>query len=150
MDHGEVLERLDGYRDGELDPETSREIATHLAACESCRATLEDGEATARSLSGLVRTEPSPAFVRAVMDRIAAEAEPAGVRWVTPALATGFGAACVFVVLGLVSGNGETGSAPPDLLEVGDRDAAETYRMVESSEVPTHDEVLGMLVEEES
>jgi len=150
MDHGDVLNQLDEYRDGELPAGVARGIAGHFDTCASCRAVLEERNAWARSLSGLVRAEPSEAFIRAVMTRIAADEAPAGVRWVTPALAAGFAAASIFVVLGLSTGNGETTAAATDLLQVGDTEVAEGFRTVESAEVPTHDQVLGMLVEEES
>ncbi|MEK7475368.1 MAG: anti-sigma factor [Candidatus Coatesbacteria bacterium] len=148
MEHGDVVNRLDEYRDGELPAGVAREIAGHLETCSSCRAVLDDQAARARSLSGLVRAQPSDAFVRTVMERIAAEEAPTGVRWVMPTLAAGFAAASILVVLGLSTGNGET--AASELLEVGDREIADSYRTIESSEVPTHDQVLGMLVEEES
>ncbi len=42
MDHATALALLDDYVDGELSPEARRALEAHLAACSSCRATLDE------------------------------------------------------------------------------------------------------------
>jgi anti-sigma factor RsiW len=150
MDHAGILEHLDEYRDGELPPELAAEVARHLEACPDCRAALEERAALAGSLSRLARAEPSEAFVRGVMERLRPAAQPSPAGWVMPSLAAGFAVAAVFVVLGLSGTSGESGAAVSDLLNAGDSEAAETFQVIESAGVLTHDQVLGTLVEEES
>ena len=73
--HAVVMESLEEYLSGVLEPAECRRIETHLNDCRSCRAEL-DGMAEVSSLFGALRgqeCEPTPGFYARVADRIEAE-----------------------------------------------------------------------------
>ncbi|MBI4347858.1 MAG: zf-HC2 domain-containing protein [Elusimicrobia bacterium] len=100
MTHEELQDRLDAFRDGELDDAEAAAIRAHLPGCASCRRTL----AAQENLARLLRARPpaSEAFVGRVMARIAEEdlaaapARPQVGWWLAPA----FGAAVMLAALG--------------------------------------------------
>ena len=72
--HAVVMESLEEYLSGLLEPAAHRRIETHLNDCVSCRAEL-DGLADVSRLFGALRNEecePAPGFYARVAERIEA------------------------------------------------------------------------------
>ena len=70
--HAVVMESLEEYLSGLLDPVARRRIETHLQDCPSCRAGME-GMAEVSHLFGGLRSEvcePAPGFYARVVERI--------------------------------------------------------------------------------
>jgi anti-sigma factor RsiW len=118
--HEELHNLLNAYLDDELRGMKLNELERHLAACEKCRAELEE----LRSVSSLLRSAPLPQVMpverfvsnlslglarRELRDR---PARPAGLAWwLVPAglLGAWFFVRTVFMLSGLVSAAGVTG-----------------------------------------
>ena len=77
--HAVVMESLEEYLSGLLDPAERRRIEAHLHDCPGCRAGI-DGMTELSSLFGVLQNqecEPAPGFYSRVVERIeAASAEP--------------------------------------------------------------------------
>ncbi len=76
--HAVVMESLEEYLSGVLEPAARRRIETHLNDCASCRAET-DGLMGVAHLFGALRNEgcePAPGFYARVMERIDAGAAP--------------------------------------------------------------------------
>ncbi len=93
-----------------LDPRRDAELRAHLAACEACRAALENEqlllEAIDRGVAAAVAAKPSPEFAARVRQQIAALAAPShgwltGTPWLRWAPAAGALAVALLVVVWL-------------------------------------------------
>lgn len=92
-----IGEDLVAFLDDELDDDTRRPVASHVATCLVCRREVERLTTVRRWVSELPAVEPSPAFAGGLWDTIAAETTPVSPapnlrvlrpwRWATPALA---------------------------------------------------------------
>jgi anti-sigma factor RsiW len=70
---GETRDRLSDYIDGDLAARTRTRVMRHLSRCEHCRALLESLTRTLeqlRSIGSVEQAPPTPATVRAVVERI--------------------------------------------------------------------------------
>lgn len=77
----ETIERLGAYIDGELDEIERREVESHLAACPSCRAMLDDLSALDRFVRHETHAEPvdterEEASLARTLERLRQEPEP--------------------------------------------------------------------------
>ncbi len=86
----ELEERLSAYLDGELDAETSEDLARHLSQCARCAADLGSLKAIDEEVRALPALDPGSGFARRVVARVDAwersAAEPIGSRTVVSAL----------------------------------------------------------------
>jgi len=92
-----INEKLDDYLDGDLDDATTALLDEHIAACDSCRQTIND----AQSLRGLLKDYRVPTPDAAFFDQALAKATHVGAsrqrsRWIM----TGFGGA---IAAGLIA-----------------------------------------------
>ena len=74
--HRETRDHLSEYVEGELDARARTRVMRHLARCERCRTMLESFTRTLeqlRALGSVEQAEPTPATVRAVVERIRLE-----------------------------------------------------------------------------
>jgi anti-sigma factor RsiW len=84
--HAVVMESVEEYLSGALEPAVERRIATHLSACEACReelASIQDVSLLFGSLRCAEALEPPPGFYARVMER-------AGARKAAPSFASLF------------------------------------------------------------
>jgi hypothetical protein len=72
LSHAEAQALVSARLDGPLDPVAERELNSHLATCESCRAFNLSAVQLARGLQGLPRMPASPAVTRAVFAEVTA------------------------------------------------------------------------------
>lgn len=104
-----IGEELVAYLDDELDEETRRPVAGHVATCLVCRREVERLTAVRRWVTELPAVEPSASFADGLWEKIAAEATPAAPapnvrvlrpwRWAAPALAAAAVVALAFASL---------------------------------------------------
>ena len=97
LDCEAIGEELVAFLDDELDDDTRRPIAGHVATCLVCRREVERLTVVRRWMSELPAVEPSPTFAAGLWDKIAAETTPSSPapnvrvlrpwRWAAPALA---------------------------------------------------------------
>lgn len=59
-DHKEIQKLLSAYAGGDLDPDRSREVESHLAECPECRAGVDDLQALMGLLRSVPEAEPPP------------------------------------------------------------------------------------------
>ncbi len=75
--HAVVIDRLEEYLAGVLDPAARRDIETHLSSCGMCREEVR-GMQEIGTLFGSLRTdevpEPSPAFYQSVIQQVERQA----------------------------------------------------------------------------
>jgi anti-sigma factor RsiW len=74
--HAVVMESLEEYLSGALEPAVHRRIETHLSACEACRedvAKMQDIGLLFGSLQCAEALEPPPSFYARVMERAGAQ-----------------------------------------------------------------------------
>jgi anti-sigma factor RsiW len=74
LDHEAALDLAALALDGPLPPPNEERLATHLAACQRCRATQEAMRRDARVLGQLARADAPPHVRAAVVRRVAAGA----------------------------------------------------------------------------
>jgi hypothetical protein len=74
----DIGKRLPAYLDGELSADDQKIVADHLAACASCRRTLEDMKKAQVLLRNLDEVEPPPFFEQRIMARIREDAASRG------------------------------------------------------------------------
>ncbi|MFW5966424.1 MAG: anti-sigma factor family protein [Persicimonas sp.] len=103
--------RLNAYRDEELDPEVQAELESHLEDCLKCRRALERLETVVRQLERATPAPPVPeGFAERVLER-AAEENPSGpprpgpsCRWWSDSTGTARIAAAAVLALGVIIG----------------------------------------------
>lgn len=99
--HPVVMESLEEYLSGTLEPAAQRKIEAHLSACESCLEELA-GMQEVSQLFGCLRSEevlePAPGFYAAVMRQVG-ERETVPSVWSLFALDLAFGRRLVFASL---------------------------------------------------
>jgi len=109
LDCAAIGEELVAFLDDELDDDTRRPIASHVATCLVCRREVERLTLVRRWVGDLPAVEPSAAFAAGLWDKIAAETTPATPapnvrvlrpwRWAPPALAAAAVVALAFSTL---------------------------------------------------
>jgi anti-sigma factor RsiW len=75
--HAVVMENLEEYLAGTLEPADRREIEAHLSACEDCREEMSEMQEVSRMFVSLRPEEewqPSPAFYAGVVQRVGEQA----------------------------------------------------------------------------
>jgi anti-sigma factor RsiW len=75
--HAVVMQNLEGYLAGALEPVTQREIERHLSACEKCRTEVRSMQEVSQWFGSLRSEEPvvpAPGFYARVMERAAPQA----------------------------------------------------------------------------
>lgn len=105
MNHDHWTELAEIYAAGALDGAELKGFEKHLKSrCASCLSTIRETEEALSLLSGGLKIEPPPSFIKeSLLGRISAEASPqaaAGARWWLPA---GMGLAVAFSVILLFS-----------------------------------------------
>ena len=106
--HAVVMENLEEYLAGTLEPADRREIEAHLSACEDCREEMSEMQEVSRMFVSLRPEEewqPSPGFYAGVVDRLEVQvARPWLASWFSLDFVFGrrlaFAALVMFAVLG--------------------------------------------------
>ena len=71
--HAVVMQNLEGYLAGALEPATQREVERHLGVCDKCRAEVRSMQEVSQWFSSLRSEEPvvpAPGFYGRVMERV--------------------------------------------------------------------------------
>ncbi len=108
----ELNEHLSAYADGELDPGLSALVRTHLSACSSCRARLQEMDRVWELLGGYKSVEAPPGFDGSVRERIEEGMMPARRTSIRKVWAVGAVAAAVLCAFGIFSWLSGAGSGP--------------------------------------
>jgi anti-sigma factor RsiW len=145
MENEHILDRLDAYLDGELEPAAREGVRAHIAACAGCRAE----ETLRRRLADLLAAVPAPAapsLAERVLARLEADdARPADpFRWLAPVL--GLAAAAAMLVL-FTPGGAQDVTAADILLSNGTEESASRWAF--RSEEPDQTDLLSLVVDEE-
>lgn len=78
VDCVETRELSSDYLDGDLSPQKSSAIQTHLSRCGPCRAFVDTLSSTIGMLTRFPRVSPRPGFKQSIIDRAKREQEEEG------------------------------------------------------------------------